>query len=236
MRLPTKDDPQPLRKPDNTKEVFGDGEFGDFIKPIVDTLDLYHNQGVDPRAIAIAFKELSENNPEANLEIVAMEKRGEDKFLLRAKVAAETKKSELSQQYFDSYNHLKTLSPAEQIQHYLNQISVKNQEIEGQQRQISSLENMVGTALGRPQMQVENFHSQGDVMSDKDTANYNMNQAKFGGGFAAQGNQTGGNLGDNSTNNTESQQASLVLIVCRKCGHRNPDRFKFCSECGERLM
>ncbi|WP_375495673.1 hypothetical protein [uncultured Nostoc sp.] len=35
-----------------------DGEFGDFIKPIFDTLDLYHNQGVDPRAIAISFKEL----------------------------------------------------------------------------------------------------------------------------------------------------------------------------------
>ena len=73
MRLPTKDNPEPLRKPDNREEVFGDGEFGDFIKPIVDTLDLYHNQGVDPRAIAIAFKELEENNPEANLEIVAME-------------------------------------------------------------------------------------------------------------------------------------------------------------------
>ncbi len=156
-------------------------------------------------------------------------------FLLRAKVAAETKKSELSQQYFESYNHLKTLSPQEQIQYYLNQISVKNKEIEGQQRQISSLENMVGTALGRPQMQVDNFHSQGDVMSDKETANYNMNQAKFGGGFAAQGTQTGGNLGDNSTNNTESQQASLVLIICQKCGHRNPHHFKFCTKCGTEL-
>jgi len=27
------------------KEVFEDGDFGDFIKPIFDTLDLYHNQG-----------------------------------------------------------------------------------------------------------------------------------------------------------------------------------------------
>jgi uncharacterized protein YjbI with pentapeptide repeats len=48
MRLPTKENPDPLRKPDNKKEVFADGEFGDFIKPIFDTLDLYHNQGVDP--------------------------------------------------------------------------------------------------------------------------------------------------------------------------------------------
>ncbi|WP_238361207.1 hypothetical protein [Iningainema tapete] len=38
MRLPTKENPDPLRKPDNNKEVFADGEFGDFIKPIIDTL------------------------------------------------------------------------------------------------------------------------------------------------------------------------------------------------------
>jgi len=236
MRLPTKDNPEPLRKPDNREEVFGDGEFGDFIKPIVDTLDLYHNQGVDPRAIAIAFKELSENNPEADLEIVAMEKRGDDKFLLRAKTAPETNKSELSQEYFDSYNHLKTLFPQEQIQYYLNQISVKDKEIEGQQRQIFSLENMVGTALGRPQMRVDNFHTQGDVMSEKEIANYNLDRAKFGGGFAGTGgSQTSGNLGDYSTNNIESPQSNLVMIVCRKCNYKNPDHFKFCCECGEKL-
>ena len=49
----------------------------DFIKPIVDTLDLYHHQGVDPRAIAISFKELAEKHPEAELRIVGMEVKGE---------------------------------------------------------------------------------------------------------------------------------------------------------------
>ena len=113
MRLPTKENPDPWRKPDNREEVFGDGEFGDFIKPIVDTLDLYHNQGVDPRAIAISFKQLAENHPDAELEIVAMEKRGEDKFLLRTKTASDTDKSQLSQEYFDTYNQLKGLSEQE---------------------------------------------------------------------------------------------------------------------------
>lgn len=150
MRLPTDDNPEPWRKPDNREEVFGDGEFGDFIKPIVDTLDLYHNQGVDPRAIAISFKELAENNPDADLELVAMEKRGADKFLIRAKVAPEADKSELNQQYFETYNYLKTLSPAEQKQHYLNQLSEKDKEIELQQKQLANFENMVGTALGHP--------------------------------------------------------------------------------------
>ena len=40
MRLPTDDNPEPCRKPDNRSEVFEDGDFADFIKPIFDTLDL----------------------------------------------------------------------------------------------------------------------------------------------------------------------------------------------------
>ncbi|KOP26827.1 hypothetical protein AMR41_08375 [Hapalosiphon sp. MRB220] len=145
MRLPTKENPNPLRKPDNLQEVFADGEFGDFIKPIVDTLDLYHNQGVDPRAIAIAFKQLAENNPDAELEIVAMEKRGQDKFLLRAKTAETADKSELSAEYFDTYNEIKALTARE------IKLLVAEKE-----NQIRRLENMVMTALERPSFYSEN--------------------------------------------------------------------------------
>jgi len=136
MRLPTKNNPDPLRKPDNHAEVFADGEFGDFIKPIVDTLDLYHNQGVDPRAIAISFKELVENNLDAELDIVAMEKRGGDKFLLRAKATPETDKSELSAEYFYTYNQIKGLSEEE-----IKALIANNSQ------QIRKLENVVTTVL-----------------------------------------------------------------------------------------
>ncbi|MBN4003574.1 MAG: pentapeptide repeat-containing protein [Nostoc sp. LPT] len=139
MRLPTKENPDPLRKPDNNKEVFADGEFGDFIQPIFDTLDLYHNQGVDPRAIAISFKQLAENHPDAELEIVAMEKRGQDKFLLRAKTAVTADKSELSAEYFEIYNQLKALAEQE----------IKALMAEKDSR-IRSLENFVNQALQRP--------------------------------------------------------------------------------------
>ncbi|RCJ18303.1 hypothetical protein A6770_06950 [Nostoc minutum NIES-26] len=146
MRLPTKEDPDPLRKPDNKKEVFADGDFADFIKPIFDTLDLYHNQGVDPRAVAIAFKNLAENHPEAELEIVAMEKRGNDKFLLRAKTAAGSDKSQLSAEYFDDYNQLKALSQSQQL------LLIEKSD------RIRNLENMVTTALQQPK-----YYTQGDT-------------------------------------------------------------------------
>ncbi|MDZ8140791.1 MAG: pentapeptide repeat-containing protein [Nostoc sp. DedQUE04] len=141
MRLIQKNDldPNPQRKPDNWEEVFGNGEFGDFIKPIFDTLDLYHSQGIDPRAIAISFKRLAENNPEADLRIVGMEVRGEDKFLLRAKTAIAADKSQLSAEYFATYNQLKAVAEQE--------IKALIAEKDGR---IADLQNMVVTALQRP--------------------------------------------------------------------------------------
>jgi uncharacterized protein YjbI with pentapeptide repeats len=111
MRLPTKDDPNPRRKPDNWNENFEDGEFADFITPIVKTLDLYHSQNVDARAVAIAYRQLVENHPEAELEIVAIEIRGKnkDKFRLRAETSENANHSELNAEYFDNYSQLKSL-------------------------------------------------------------------------------------------------------------------------------
>ncbi|MBG1266745.1 pentapeptide repeat-containing protein [Nostoc sp. WHI] len=149
MRLPTKENPDALRKPDNNKEVFADGEFGDFIQPIFDTLDLYHNQGVDPRAIAISFKQLAENHPDADLEIVATEKRGAD-FLLRVKTALEVNKSLLSEEYFELYNQLKALTEQE-----LQKL------IAEKDSRIRSLENLVETALQRPSFYAESYQNQG---------------------------------------------------------------------------
>lgn len=69
------------RKPDHLEEIFKDGDFADFIRPLTGTLDLYHNGNIDPRSIAVAFKRLCEEHPEANLYIIAFESRGSDKLL-----------------------------------------------------------------------------------------------------------------------------------------------------------
>ena len=89
--LPGDSDSNPHRKPDDWNKIFTDGEFTDFIAPLVETLDLYHNQAVDPRAVAIAYSELSQKNPDADLEIISMERRGQnlDKFNLRVRTDSE---------------------------------------------------------------------------------------------------------------------------------------------------
>ncbi|MCY7392491.1 MAG: pentapeptide repeat-containing protein, partial [Leptolyngbyaceae cyanobacterium CAN_BIN12] len=107
MRVPTKENPNPLRKPDNLRETFEEGAFADFIQPFFDTLDLYHSQDVDPRAISIALKNLSVNHPGDDLQFVAIERRGNNGLNLRFTTVPGANKSELSHEYFSSYAQIK---------------------------------------------------------------------------------------------------------------------------------
>ena len=111
MRVPTQENPNPLRKPDNLRQTFAEGEFADFIQPFFDTLDLYHSQDVDPRAISIALKNLSVNHPKENLQFVAIERRGHDGLNLRFTTTPGADKSELSHEYFANYAQIKKELP-----------------------------------------------------------------------------------------------------------------------------
>ncbi len=159
MRVPTKGNPHPLRKPDNLRETFSDGEFADFIQPFFDTLDLYHSQDVDPRAISIALKKLSQNHPEADLAIVAMEKRGQNSLNLKVRTAPIANKSDLSSEYFADYNQLRALSAARLLL------------LTERDDRIRSLEQMIQTALHQPTFNVETV--QGDFMPEHRGININ---------------------------------------------------------------
>jgi uncharacterized protein YjbI with pentapeptide repeats len=89
MRLPTDQDPDPCRKPDNKQATFRPGDFTAFIAPILRTLDsyqrqdptafapknldFYHYEGIDPAAATIALQELIEQNPNAHIDIKSIE-------------------------------------------------------------------------------------------------------------------------------------------------------------------
>ncbi|MBE9188897.1 pentapeptide repeat-containing protein [Gloeocapsopsis crepidinum LEGE 06123] len=174
--LPTKDDPDPCRKPDNKSENFKPGDFSDFIAPIIKTLDLYrhqnvdpravtlktldlyHHQGIDPGAAAIALQQLAANHPNAELEIIALEGRGQDKIRLQAKVAGHSDRSQLSAEYFANYSEIKAL-PYKDMQALLAGIAEKDQ-------RIRSLENMVVTAIQSNKFYAETYYNFGDTMSD----------------------------------------------------------------------
>lgn len=207
MRVPTKENPNPLRKPDNWQETFAEGEFADFIQPYFDTLDLYHSQNVDPRAISIAFKKLSQDYPEANLEIVAMEKRGQNSFNLKVRTAPAADKSELSSKYFADYNQLKALSEVR-----LRLLAEKDD-------RIRSLEQMIQTALHQPTFSVATV--QGDFMPEDRGIHINTGgNANISGVSSGDGIINLGTISGNVTNainqlpdSSESEQASLKVLL-----------------------
>lgn len=183
MRLPTTDDPDPCRKPDNRQETFKEGDFSDFMAPILKTLalyrqqnvdpreiaqtfktlDLYHHQGIDPTAAAIALKEISNQYPEANLEVIALEGRGGEKIRLQAVVNNEVDRSQLSADYFAAYDEIKK-RPYPDLQTLLTKIAQKDE-------QIRSLEQMVKTAIESNKFYVETYYNLGDTMSEKYSIN-----------------------------------------------------------------
>ena len=82
MRLPTRHDPDPCRKPDNKQEKFQEKDFTDRI---------------------------AEKYPEAKLEIMALEGRGDEKIRVQAKVTGQADRSKLSEEYFENYRELSGL-------------------------------------------------------------------------------------------------------------------------------
>lgn len=179
MRLPTKEDPDPWRKPDNRQETFREGDFSDFIAPIIKTmdlyrqqnvdprrmastfktLDLYHYQGIDPSAAAIALKQLAEQYPDAGLEVVSLEGRGDEKVKLQAVVSDAVNQSQLSVEYFQRYREISAL-PYKDIQALLAGIAEKDD-------RIRSLEQMVNSAIQSNKYYVETYYQMGDTVSEK---------------------------------------------------------------------
>ena len=205
MQLPTAADPDPCRKPDNKKENFKEGDFADFIAPIIKTLDLYqtqnldlrevgikfktldlfHYEGIDPSAAAIALKQLIEQHPEAKLEVIALEGRGNEKIRLQAKVTGDTNRSALNAEYFAKYTQIKSL-PYSDMQALLTGIEEKDE-------RIRSLEKLLENAISQPKFYVETYQNQGEFMmtqENKGNVNISSVQGNISGIAAAGENQT----------------------------------------------
>ena len=204
MQLPTDADPDPCRKPDNKKENFKEGDFADFITPIIRTLDLYqtqnvdlrevaskfktldlfHYEGIDPSAAAVALNQLAEEYPEAELEVISLEGRGNEKIRLQAKVTGDTNRSKLYTEYFAKYSQIKLL-PYGDMQALLSGIEEKDE-------RIHSLEKLLENAISQPKFYVETYQNQGEFIMSQSKGNVNISgvQGDVSGVAAAGENQT----------------------------------------------
>lgn len=128
------------RKPDHWGHKFAEGDFSDFIKPLTNTLDLYHNRNIDPRSIAVAYKRLRKKYPEADLHIIALESRGIDKLLFRVYADKNADRSELNGAYFADYDEIQDLSSIERLKIWQSELSSgKDSEIQFLQKTVLML-------------------------------------------------------------------------------------------------
>ncbi len=179
LKLPPEEslDERMRRKPADEDKNFEEGEFAEFLKPLVNTLDLYHNQGVDPRIAAYSFEKLQKDHPEADIKMRSMEVRGEnnDKLLIRADTTPEANHSVLDQEYFDTYDKLKALS-AEQL---LAVLAKREKDLEW-------YKGVLSAAVNRPGVNIENYSNQGGTNMSESSGDQ-INAHKIDGAVANKG-------------------------------------------------
>ncbi|NEO84423.1 MAG: low-complexity protein [Spirulina sp. SIO3F2] len=184
-RLPTQDNLDPHRKPDNKNEQFRPGDFSDFVAPFLKTLDLYqtqyidiraigrqfrtldffHHESIDPTAIAIAFQQLAAKNPEANLELLTLQGRSQERVRLQAKIAEGSDPDQLAAEYFENYNNVQSLTR--------NARQALLRSIEEKDSRIRSLEKLLENALAQPKYYVQTY-TEGDYTMTENKGNINV--------------------------------------------------------------
>jgi hypothetical protein len=81
---------------------FGENDFYIFITSILDTLDLYHRQNINAGLAITILKGLTQDYP-VQFEIVGLENRGSDQFLIKLKVFGKVSHFQLKQEYYAKY-------------------------------------------------------------------------------------------------------------------------------------
>lgn len=133
MHLPTTTNPDPMRKPDDNQEFFAEGDFTDFISPIIRTLEYYHQQYTDPRGMAsaaktldliqrdainpavsaLAVQQLAQRHPDAQMEIVSLKAKDGEKLQIRSLVSDEANRAKMSEEFHQIYRAMSVLPPTD---------------------------------------------------------------------------------------------------------------------------
>ena len=174
LKLPTKLDPNPRRRPADESQNFKPGEFAKLVQRIPNTVDLVFKDGIDWRTFLKTFQELRVESERGELPVIqTIENKGDGAFVIRVKVSVQTDEAEYERKFLLKYNRMLKAKNKE--------IKLLNQERENIRKENTELIGVVKT------------------MADKQDTKYDLRNAIFGGGFVGR-DQTDGTLYDYSTN------------------------------------
>ncbi|MBD2612939.1 pentapeptide repeat-containing protein [Nostoc punctiforme FACHB-252] len=148
LKLPTKGDRDPNRMPPATQGEFGENDFNIFITSVLDTLDLYHRDNINAGLAITILKGLTEDYP-VKFELVGLEKRGDEQFVIRLKVFGQTSHFQLQHEYYTRYEQTLPLYDPKKL--------ISNTD--------AVVEEIIKTVKENPGTRIENLHNQGIVVT-----------------------------------------------------------------------
>ena len=148
LKLPTEGDRDPNRMPPSEQGEFGENDFNIFITSVLDTLDLYHKDNINAGLAITILKGLTEDYP-VQFELVGLEKRGDNQFVIRLKVFGQTSHFQIQREYYARYEQTLPLYDPKKLMPDTDNVVAEI---------IKTVEENSGT-------HIENLHNQGIVIT-----------------------------------------------------------------------
>ena len=148
QRLPTKENRDPHRMPPSKQGNFSENDLYIFITSVLDTLDLYHRQNINAGVAITVLKGLTEDYP-VQFELVGIEKRGDNKFVIRLKVFGPASHFQLQSEYYARYEQILPLYDPKRLMPDTDVV----------------VEEIIQAVKENPGTRIENLHNQGIVIT-----------------------------------------------------------------------
>jgi hypothetical protein len=185
------------RRPHDPNQIFAPGEFTKRYQIVLESVDLFFNDGIDWKAFLASLQDLKTEYGE-DLNIQGIEKKAGGSFVVRLEVPSDADKGTIERTAKELYEtKLQTLEA-----YYQERLQLRGEQLDFFKEQVE-IERIRNTRLERIV----------ETMAEKETPKYDLRGAKFGGGFAADGgSQTGGTFNDFSQNIEQNINEITTLI------------------------
>lgn len=199
QKLPTKYDRDPNRMPPSQQGHFGENDLYIFITSVLDTLDLYHRQNINAGVAITVLKGLTEDYP-AKFELVGIEKRGDNQYVMKLQVFGQASHFQLQREYYARYEQTLPLYDPKML--------------------MPDSENMVAeiikTVKENPGTHIENLHNQNIVITEGKvdmSRNIKINKGNYY--------EQSGNLGIGHMSGGEIKEGAKVAGVINEAQKQN---------------
>lgn len=173
------------RRPHDPNQIFTPGEFTKRYQIVLETVDLFFNDGIDWAAFLASLQDLKAKYGD-DLNIQGIEKKAGNSFMVRLEVPSDVDKGAVERngkEWYEVKLQMIEANYQERLQLQGEQLSFFREQVKNERIRNTWLQGMV------------------EKVVENNSSKYDLRGAKFGGGFAADGGtQTGGTLNDLSQN------------------------------------